>query len=381
MDLTTEYAGLKLSNPIIAAPAGITETVERMKKAEEAGAGAVIVKTLFEKEVTRIAPTPRFKIIRYGTSKEKAFSLYSYEQASVFGPREYASEIAKARKELNIPVIASISCVTDEGWVSYSKTLEEAGASALELNLSCPHGPIMMSDRDMVEEMIKVTKTVKENITIPVITKLSPQLTNPLSVAKALEESGADGLTVFNRLTGLEIDIEKEKPIMHEGYAGYGGPWARNYCLRWISALYPEVKIPVSGSGGVWSGEDIVRYILAGATTVQVCTAIVMQGYRVIGQYKEALADHMRRKGYKTPGEFRGKVSGKILSLDEIDRKHTVKADIDGSLCKPCGLCERVCIYSGVTRMEDKYQINDHCDGCGLCAELCPTEAITMTRK
>ncbi len=378
MDLTTDYAGLKLENPIIIAPAGITGTVERMKEAEQAGAGAVVVKTLFEKEITRQAPTPRFKIIRYRTAREKTFSLYSYEQASILGPKEYALEIEKAKRELNIPLIASISCLTPEGWLSYAKLMEEAGADALELNLSCPHGPIMLSDRDMVGEMIKVTKTVKEVISIPVIPKLSPQLTNPLNVAKALEHAGAKGLTLFNRLTGLEIDIEQEEPIMHRGYAGYGGPWSRHYTLRWISAIYPQINVPLSGSGGVWSGEDIVRYILSGATTVQVCTAIIMQGYKVVEKYKDDLVAYMKRKGYQKPEEFRGKITSRIISFEKINRQHILSAEIEPALCNSCGLCERICIYKAVSKRAEKYRINGQCDGCGLCVELCPETAIRM---
>jgi dihydroorotate dehydrogenase (fumarate) len=378
IDLTTNYVGLKLRNPIIAAPAGTTGTVERMKKAEDKGVGAVVVKTLFEEEVTRISPTPRFKIIRHNLANYRNFSLYSYEQASEYGPEEYAEEIARAKRELEIPVIASISCSTEEGWVSYAKLVEEAGASALELNLSCPHGPIIMSDRDVIGEMVDTTKLVGQNTSLPLIPKQTPQSTNPLAVSKSLEAAGASAVVIFNRLTGLEIDTELEEPVMHKGYAGHGGPWAIQYPLRWISAISPVLSIPISGSGGVSSGNDVVKYLLAGATTVQICTAIIMRGYEVIEKFNCELTQWMERKGYETIDEFRGSVCNRILGLREVDRRHTRRASINADRCTSCGICARVCIYQAPRKDEQAYYISDKCDGCGLCVELCPQKAIEM---
>lgn len=380
-DLHTKYVGLDLRSPIIAASAGITETVERMKKAEDAGAGAVVMKTLFEKEVTRVSPTPRFKVIRHNLGMNKTFSLYSYEQASPWGPERYGDEIVKANKELSIPVIASINCVTDEGWVNYARKIEEAGADALELNVSCPHSSITFSGDDVEKRILATVKLVRENVSLPVIPKLSPQLTTPLHMVKNLEKIGVNGVVLFNRLTGLEIDIEKEGPIMHGGYAGHGGPWAIQYALRWISEISHHVKIDISGSGGVGSGEDVVKYILSGAATVQVCTAIIMRGYEVITQFNKELEEFMTHKGYSRIEDFKGKVTKKILGTEEIDRVHRVKACIDKDRCSGCSLCYKVCIYSAVKPEEGKYRILEICDGCGLCVEVCPKGAIRMVKK
>ncbi len=381
VDLHTKYVGLDLRSPIIAASSGITETVERMKRAEDRGIGAVVMKTLFEKEVTRIAPSPRFKVIHHNLGMDKTFSLYSYEQASEWGPERYGDEIVKAKKEISIPVIASINCVTDEGWVNYAKKMEEAGADALELNVSCPHSSITFSGDEVEKRILDIVKKVKSNVSLPVIPKLSPQLTTPLHMVKNLERIGINGIVLFNRLTGLEIDIEKEEPIMHKGYAGHGGPWAIQYALRWISEISHHVKIDISGSGGVGSGEDVVKYILCGATTIQVCTAIVMRGYEIITQFNKELGKFMTQKGYTEIEDFRGKVTKKILGTEEIDRVHRVKAWIDKDRCSGCSLCCKVCIYSAVKPEEGKYRILEICDGCGLCVEVCPKGAIRMVKK
>ena len=340
-NLTTTYVGLKLRSPIIAGSAGITETVERMKKAEDNGAGAVVMKSLFEEEVSRTSPTPRFKLIKYdkGLRNDKAkngFSLYSYEQGSGWGLERYAEEVYRAKKELDIPVIASINCISEEGWVSYAIRLEEAGADALEINLSCPHGSIIFRGREVEKSILDTVKLVRENVSLPIIAKISSQLTSPVQIVKEIESIGANGITVFNRLTGLDIDIEEERPIMHQGYAGYGGCWTVHKSLRWISEIFPQVRIDISGSGGVCTTEDIVKYLLAGATTVQTVTAIFLDGYRIIEEFLQGLKKYMNSKGYQRIEDFRGKISSKIKGTYEIKRDHYLKAEINDELISPC---------------------------------------------
>jgi len=335
-DLSTSYVGLKLRSPIIAGSAGITENLERMKKAQDSGAGAVVIKSLFEEKISRTSPTPRFKIIHHFTAGKDNFSLYSYEQASEWGPKRYAEEITRAKRELTIPVIASINCITEEGWASYAKEMEKAGADALEINLSCPHGSITFRGGNVEEKIIRTAKLVRESVSLPIIAKLSPQLTSPLEMVKRLQDLGIDGVTIFNRLTGLEIDINEQKPVMHEGYAGHGGPWAIQYPLRWISEISPQVRIDISGSGGVCSAEDVIKYLLAGATTVQTVTAIVLNGYGIIRELNYGLKRYMEEKGYERIEEFRGRICSKIKGTYQIKRAHYLKAKIDDRLISPC---------------------------------------------
>jgi len=335
-DLTTNYVGLRLRSPLIVGSAGITETVERMKRAQDNGAGAVVMKSLFEEEVSHISPTPRFRLIHRSTGDRETFSLYSYEQGSEWGLERYAKEVSRAKKELEIPVIPSINCITEKGWVSYAKRLEEAGADALELNFSCPHGSITFRGGKVEDEIIRIVEKIRKSVSLPLIAKLSPQLTFPLKVVEEIESLGINGVTIFNRLAGLDIDINEEKPIMHEGYAGHGGPWAIYYPLRWISEISRRVKIDISGSGGVYSAEDAVKYLLAGATTVQMVTAIFLNGYEIIKKVSEELREYMDRKGYKRIKDFRGKICSKIKGTYQIKRTHYLKAKINDNLISPC---------------------------------------------
>lgn len=379
MDLSCFYAGIKLKNPIIIASSGLTENLKNMKKCEENGAGALVVKSLFEEEICRVSPTPRFEVINRSMGPLRSQTFYSFEQASPFSPEEYFKEVDKALNTLSIPVIPSINCITDEGWLKYSKMAERVGVPALELNVSCPHASISFRGQDVDDTILRVARMIRENVKIPLIVKMPMQLSSPLAVAKQLEEIGIDGVVMFNRLTGLDIDLEKEKPILHGGYAGHGGPWTLNYVIRWISTIRPHIKISIAGSGGIGNGEDIAKYILTGADVVQICSIIYLMGYEIIPKIIGDLKKFMEKKNYSSISEFKGKISGKvILGNYEIDRRHIYKAYIDPNLCNACGICKKVCIYDAPIEKDKKYFITELCDGCGLCVKLCPQKAISM---
>ena len=381
-DLSISFAGLHLRTPVIAGSAGTTGTVEGMKRAEDAGAGAIVMKSLFAKEVCRVAPTPRFRVLRQGSGRERSLVLYSYEQASEWGPERYAEEVRRAKEALDIPIIPSINCLTPEQWLSYSALMEEAGADAVELNLSCPHGPHLMEGHDVTREMIEMTRLVKEARHIPVMPKMTPQLNNPPGVAVALERAGADAIVAFNRFTGLDIDVETERPVMHGGYAGHGGPWSLQYTLRWLAAMYPSISVPLAASGGVAQWQDVVKAILAGATVAQTVTAVVMRGYEEITRLNQGLSRWMDGKGYGNVADFRGAVCERIVPMEQVFREHVLQAAIARDKCTSCDLCRRVCIYDAAVESDGSYTVLlDRCDGCGLCVELCPVGAIAMVKR
>lgn len=379
-DLAVQCCGLTLRNPLVAAAAGVTETADRLKRCEDAGCGAAIIKSYFEYEPARHSPTPRFAVIRDRLGRDKSFTLYSFEQANVYGLEEFAGQIAQARQSCEMPIIASLNCNTEERWQEGARLVEQAGAHAIELNVSCPHGTHVMSHADMMAEMTRALRAVKEAVSIPAIPKLSPQLSQPGAVAHALAEAGADAVTMFNRFTGLDIDLQTQEPILHGGYAGHGGPWSIHYVLRWISDVSPGLPVPILASGGVSDGGDVAKFILAGATLVQTCTAMVMEGYEVIGKLLGGLTDFMEQHGYESLAQFRGLVCDRIKGNDDIDRVKRLTAEIDPLKCLNCGLCGRVCIYRAPVAEGRAHRIPaEACDGCGLCAQLCPAQAIAMT--
>lgn len=377
IDLTVDYAGLKLKHPIMAAAAGITATVDRMRRAEEAGASAISVKSLFENPIVRRGdPTPHMRIVRHGRGPG-GFTLYSYEQGAHMDECEYADLIYRAKAELDIPVIANIDCASPEAWAIYATLVEQAGADALEVK-SCPHGEHMMSG----DELAAAVRLVKDLVAIPVIAKMPSQLTNPYRTALDIEANGADALIMFNRLVGLDIDIETCRPIMHGSFAGHGGPYAIYYRLRWIAQVARECTIPICGTGGVSSGADVAKYLLAGATCVQLATAAIVEGYEAFGRILGELQQWMERGGHENLDDVRGLAASHVLTIDKVSRVQTVRARIDTERCTDCGLCHRVCIYDSIRRATaagvSGYCSTELCKGCGLCEQLCPADAIRM---
>ncbi len=379
-DLTTDFCGIRLDNPVVVGPAGITATAERLRRCEDNGAGAAVMKSYFEHELLRQSPTPHFKVIQRRLGPYRSSTLYSFEQASPYGLQEYAQQIQAAKETCTMPILGSIDCVTPEHWRQAAAACQQAGTDGLELNVSCPHGPHAMTQMTMFEAMIAALDAARQGADrIPLILKVSPQLDNPAATVHRLNAAGTDGVVMFNRLTGLEIDLDSEQPIMHGGYAGHGGPWALHYTLRWISQTYPDLDIPIAASGGVCTGADVAKLLLAGATVVETCSAVVLQGYEYISQLVDELHQFMAKKGYESPSEFRGKICHRIQTNEQIQRARTRVAEIDASQCTACGICATVCIYRAVQQDGEDYGISAAlCQGCGLCAELCPIQAIAM---
>jgi dihydroorotate dehydrogenase subfamily 1 len=338
-DISVDFLGFKLRSPILLASSGVGEKVDRMRVADAYGAGGVVMKSLFEDVPPRTSPTPRFKVFERGPKgPNQARTFYSYEQSTAWDIDRYAEEVGRAKEAFpKMMIIPSLNCLTDEGWANYARKVEAAGADAIEMNLSCPHGSIIFRGGENVEEkMFNAARIVRAEVKIPVMGKISPMVTSPMQVALGAQEAGLDSVTIFNRATGLEMDLETERPVMHGGYAGHGGPWAIQYPLRWISQLFPELKIPISGSGGVWSPEDLVSYFLAGAHVVQFCSAIYFQGFSIIRDLNRGLDKWMDEKGYLDIEEFRGRICGRIIDSDHVYREHHLVAGISRKGLPPC---------------------------------------------
>ncbi len=380
-ELPVAYCGLRLRNPLVVAPAAITETADHIKRCEDAGAAAAVMKSYFEFEPARRHATPRFRIIRHRAGIMSSAVLYSYEQASVFDLDRYCEEIRRAKEACDIPVFASLNCNTEKHWAEACRAVEQAGADGIELNVSCPHGTHLMGGADIISEKLRALAIAKAAVDIPIVVKMTPQLERPDLVARRLQSAGADAVVMFNRFTGLDIDLDSQRPIMHGGYAGHGGPWALHYVLRWLTATYPHLSIPIAASGGVMDGDGAAKLVLAGATVVQVCSAVVVDGYQAIGRILRGLADYLDRCGADLDA-IRGIVCDRIVDAKDVDRRNRFFAQIDAGRCTACGRCQTVCVYGAVRAEGDKFAVDpDVCDGCGLCAELCPAGAIELAAR
>ena len=380
--LETEYGGLNLRSPIILASAGITKSYENVRKADKYGVGAVVLKTKFQEPLMALNPTPRFIIIKRGGKDYSSTTNLSYEQGYEHSIDDYCEEIRSCKTDFETKIIASIGCSTADYWEKWAKMVEAAGADAVEMNLSCPHSDYVMGKlgqiNDFVSDMVPV---VRKAVSIPVYTKLTPQIENPIITSKIMEQYGSCGVTAFSRCLGMDIDIDSQVPVLHGGYGGHGGPWAIHYALRWISEMFTQLKIPISGCGGVVEWQDIVKYILSGATTVQVCFLIYAYGYSIIEKLNNGLLQYLDKHGYGSVNDFRGNVVPKIKGLPQVDRAKTLTARVDPKICTGCGRCSDICIYDGIDFADKKAAVNKKCDGCGLCPYFCPSKAISMVKK
>jgi len=382
--MQVNYAGLTLRNPIIAASAGTTRDAEQAARCEENGYGAVVLKSVQEEELMRYNPFPRFRVIRSGIPGFSSTTFYSYEQAYSGDIGQYAETVRRSKRGIGIPLIASINCITPERWPEYALACEQAGADALEIVPSCPSGMLIRDpSNDIFTISLNALRACKNAVKIPVVPKLTSQVANVLQYAEALGSAGADGLTMINRSTGIDIDVETMAPILHGGFAGHGGPWALQSTLRWIIAAYPLVKAPISATGGVTCGEDVVKCLLAGAQTVQVAAVMYLKGYGYVRQMLAEVEAYMERKGLQSLCEIIGAGSRNMKTMRQYDRETRYYARADGGACSRCGLCAPVCIYGALNFDKAAGASIDaaRCDGCGLCASVCRQGAISMQAK
>jgi len=395
VDLSVEFAGINFKNPIIAASATPTKDARAMKKAIDAGFGGVVAKSLFGNRaaIGRRYPRPRFKLFGwkefpgYPKHKTRYFTLHSLEDCSAFGYEEYAKDINEAKRLVGDAgvVIASISGSSFEEWEELCTVVNGTEADMCEINVSCPFAADMgfKIGAGAITLAPEIVRIIRKKLAMPFSVKLSPQVPDLVSIAKAVEDSGADALTVQARLSGIMIDIEAARAVGWGSIGGYGGPYLIGYGLKGVSEVASKVKIPISGVLGVWTWKDIIRYIMVGATTVQSATAVMLQGYKVVKRWLKNITDWMERKGYESVYDFKGVALKNIISTRDVIRAPKgVYVTVDRDKCIGCGECQISCFYEAVKLRDGKAYINQKkCDVCGLCVEKCPTDAIHLSRK
>jgi dihydroorotate dehydrogenase (NAD+) catalytic subunit len=294
---TIQIAGLKLSNPTILAAGVLGYTGLSMKTVIESGAGAVVTKTMgTEPRTGYLNPT----VVQTDCGLLNAMGLPNP------GIDHFKQEMQEL-KTANAPVIVSIYGFDAQDFVAVAKTAQQIGADALELNVSCPHiqkaGAQLGSDPKMLGEIVKA---VKNQVRIPVIVKLTPNVTDITEIAKAAENAGADAITAINTLKAMAIDHQTARPILANKFGGLSGPAIKPIALRCIYDIYETVKVPVIGCGGVNCWQDAVEFIQAGASAVQIGTAVAFNGLGVFGLVAQGIKRYLERKQLKNVKELVG---------------------------------------------------------------------------
>lgn len=302
----TRYLGLELSSPVIAGSSNFTYSVESIMEAEAAGAGAVVLKSLFEEQIVSQATSLSSKV-SYPEADD--YLLYYTRTNSV---EKYLDLISQARSSVKIPVIASINCFSAKGWTDFAAEIEKAGASALEVNIFFMPVDMHQSSADAEAVYFRIIDSLKKKLTIPISVKTGLRFSNLLNFAMQVHNHGASGMVLFNRFYEPDFDINNLSVIPASVLSN---PVERRYVLRWVgmvSAL--NIKMDISASTAVYNGDDAIKYLLAGATTVQVCSALYKRGFTVITEINNAIRKWMINKEFDSINDFRG-----LLNYRNID--------------------------------------------------------------
>jgi len=298
-DLSTQYMGLTLRNPIIVSSCDLTKSVSGIKKCADAGAGAVVLKSIFEEQFLIKGDIPE------GGSSIHPEALDYLRSGGLleYAPQKVCQTIMEAKKEVDIPLMASINCQTPKLWPSFARQIYDAGADALELNIYLLPIDLDVPGSDYENTHIEILRKVKKEVPIPVSVKLVSQITSIPNFARRLADEGADALVFFNWFLEPDIDVNSRKTRNIKGKGNFF------QSLRWVALLADRLSCDIASSGGVKNSDDIIKQILAGASGVQACSVFYERGLDEINLLLEGIRDWMKDKRFDSIDEFRGHLS------------------------------------------------------------------------
>ncbi len=314
MNLSTNYMGLTLRNPLVASASPLSHTLDGVRWLADGGVGAVVLYSLFEEQVREEA-AENARLAEAGT--ESFPESLSYFPATVDedpGPRQYLSLLERAAGALDVPVIASLNGITPGGWSDYARSMQDAGAAAIELNIYYLPGDPRISARDVEQRHVDVLARVKEAVTVPVAVKLGPHFSSTGEIALRLDQAGADALVLFNRFLQPDIDVDTLAVVPT---VGLSSPAEGRLSRTWIALLHGRLRASLAATTGVETAEDIAKYLLAGADVVMSASALLRHGPGYASALLEGLTAWMQSKGF--------------TALDEVRGMLAVPTDADGS--------------------------------------------------
>lgn len=390
--LLTTLGPLTLENPFLLSSGPPTASAEQITRAFRAGWAGAVIKTIRPDGMVMSDLSPRFYALKGLNGELQGFG--NIELLSKKPVSYWTTQIPLIKQEFPGKVlIASIMGSEDRAdWTDLAGRVEHAGADAVELNVSCPHGmpeqgvgAAIGQNPGLVQE---VTRAVCEAVDLPVIVKLTPNVTDIVPVARAAQAGGAAMLSAINTIQCLPgIDILSFEPLPSVNgfstYGGYSGPAVKPVGLRVVAQIASSVDLPVIGIGGVSRWEDAVEYLLIGASAVQVCTAVMWHGVGIVRDMTEGLGAYLVQTGHDSPGTLRGRALPRITSHQALDRHRRVRPVIVSARdCTACGRCVIACRDGGYHALSMKngvvVQDMSRCDGCSLCAHVCPAGVIEM---
>ncbi|MFH1821263.1 MAG: 4Fe-4S binding protein [Methanobacteriota archaeon] len=380
-DLSIDFAGVKLANPIILASGGPGWDGEHLKRCAQAGAGAVVPKSMGPP--ARWLHHPRVGRMELVKVDKKIIGMINLELFSTLPLEQWIEKELRIAAQGGAPIIASVVADPEPANTAKvaKKVMDTGYASMIEINVSCsmPVEKVGIHIGRNPALTVEQIKAVKEVVEIPVSVKLSPNFAYIAELAVAAEKAGADAITATNSVQALcGVDVETGRPVL-PAFGGYSGPAIKPITLRCVAQAAMATKIPICGTGGISSWRDVVEYIMVGATAVQTCTAVMWRGLGVFKELADGLRSFMERKGYEKIEDFRGIALKDIKTVEELAQLEPLRASVEEDVCNGCRICERVCPYDALKVVEGKARTKpESCDGCGLCKAWCPMEAIEL---
>ena len=395
VDLSTDICGIKLENPFLLSSSVVASSYDMCRRAFESGWAGASFKTIcsFPQHET----SPRFSAIRHHSNAFCGFK--NIEQLSDHSVEENMIIFEKLRNEFPTKVIvASIMGQNEQEWTDLAAKCEKAGASVIECNFSCPN----MEDDDLgvtigqsPELVERFTRATKRGTSLPVLAKLTPNITDMVPIALAAKRGGADGISAINTInsiTGVDIDTLVAEPAVHGKsiVGGYSGNAVKPVALRFISDLSrcEELQgLHISGMGGIETWRDALEFILLGSGSLQVTTAVMQYGYRIIDDMIEGLQEYMKAKGISSVKDLIGGAAGTVVDHHSIERDTILYPVFDYVLCNGCGRCYISCMDGGHQAIKFDCEtrkpilIGNKCVGCHLCRLVCSAKAIKTARR
>jgi dihydropyrimidine dehydrogenase (NAD+) subunit PreA len=387
--LDIDFCGIHCENPFFLASSAVCTNYEMVAKAFEAGWAGVFYKTICMQEIKEVSP--RFDAMHNNATHGDFYGFRNMEQLSENPVEKDFYNLHRLKTDYPTKVvIASIMGQTEEEWIALAKMAEEAGCDAVELNFSCPQMKHegMGSDVGQNPELVRdFTACVKDNVNIPVIPKMTPNITHIAEPAEACIKAGADAISAINTIKSVTMDADAEVAGQRT-ISGYSGRAVRPIALRHVLELAQmPIKTELSGIGGIETWRDALEFIQLGCNNVQVCTAVMQYGYRIIDDLILGLQRYMAKRGISHLQDIVGEQLTKFLKPDHLDRDTIIYPKFDKQLCVGCGRCEMSCNDGGHQALvfdHDTRQprlVGTKCVGCHLCRIVCPTGAIGLSKR
>ena len=307
-NLTTSYLGLELPSPLVVASSALSNRIENLEMAEGHGAGAVVLRSLFEEQLEATNTVLEEAQARQADSNPEARTYFPPQRV---GPHEYLSLVQRAKKALDIPVIASLNCCAPGSWTGYAKEIASAGADALEINLYAVEADVTVSGAEVERRYLEIVAGIRAEVKLPIAVKLSPYFSSLGHMAVQLQRAGAQGLVLFNRFLQPDISLERLAP---HSVMTLSSPAEALLPLRWMGLLHGRVQADLAASTGVHDAAGALKQILAGAQVVQLASALVKNGVPHIGQMLQGMEEWLDRRGHARLAEVRGSLSQKAVS-------------------------------------------------------------------